>query len=254
MKSGIAPAVRDLGFKGSGGKFRIGRGDFTGWVYVQKSRWNTKAEVEFTFNVGVFYNLAQSHIKGIWGDRIGHLLPDRRDKWWKFDSKESAGTVQEEAIKAVSRYALPAIEVVLENPTMPPTEAELRARALRRPQGRVGAEVAEHLQVVIDLGQRLPAMGSDELHALTLDPDVEIRSRALHELAGRIEEDHNALAIVSEALIHDASSYIRKNVALDLAHVPGHHEFDQPLETATREDDLQVKWAATYAIRIRGRS
>ena len=62
---------------------------------------------------------------------------------------------------------------------------------------------------------------------------------------------HHALAIVSEALIHDANSYVRKNVALDLAHVPGHRELEVPLEVAAQDDDIEVKWAATYAIRIR---
>jgi hypothetical protein len=254
MKSRVAPPMRELGFRGSGGKFRIVRGDFTGWADVQKSRWNTKAEVEFTFNVGVFYNLAQSHIKGIWGDRIGSLLPDRRDKWWKIDSKEASEGVHKEVIEALSRYALPAIEVVLENPTLPPSEAELRARSLRRPRGRVGAQIREHLQVIIELGKRLPVMKSEEVHSLAVDPEVEIRSRALHELVGRIREDDNALAIVSEALIHDASSYVRKNVALDLAHVPGHRELEEPIRAAARDDDIEVRWAATYATRIRARN
>lgn len=46
--------------------------------------------------------------------RIGHLLPDRQDKWWTIDTRASMESVKVEVLDAVldaiRTYALPAIE------------------------------------------------------------------------------------------------------------------------------------------------
>ena len=42
--------------------------------------------------------------------RIGHLLPDRQDKWWTVDTRASMESVKVEVLDAIRTYALPAIE------------------------------------------------------------------------------------------------------------------------------------------------
>jgi len=50
LRNGLAPAMRTLGLKGSGGRFHLARGALKGTFDFQKSVHNTKGLVEFTIN------------------------------------------------------------------------------------------------------------------------------------------------------------------------------------------------------------
>ncbi|GKU84156.1 DUF4304 domain-containing protein [Niallia sp. NCCP-28] len=54
IKDEIAPLFKAKGFKKKGNNFAKMFSDFAWTVNIQSSKWNTKEEVEFTFNTGIF--------------------------------------------------------------------------------------------------------------------------------------------------------------------------------------------------------
>lgn len=53
VKAGLTPILGDLGFKMRGTNFFLERSDVTWLINVQRSRWNSGDESQFTLNVGV---------------------------------------------------------------------------------------------------------------------------------------------------------------------------------------------------------
>lgn len=54
IKDTIAPLLKAKGFKKRGNNFAKILSDFAWVVNIQNSKWNTKEELEFTFNMGIF--------------------------------------------------------------------------------------------------------------------------------------------------------------------------------------------------------
>jgi hypothetical protein len=54
IKDTIAPLFKAKGFKKKGNNFAKTFSDFAWVVNIQNSKWNTKEEIEFTFNTGIF--------------------------------------------------------------------------------------------------------------------------------------------------------------------------------------------------------
>ncbi len=54
IKDEIAPLFKENGFKKKGNNFAKTFSDFAWTVNFQSSKWNTKEEVEFTINTGIF--------------------------------------------------------------------------------------------------------------------------------------------------------------------------------------------------------
>ena len=54
IKESISPLFKAKGFKKRGNNFAKAFSDFAFVVNIQNSKWNTKEEVEFTFNIGIF--------------------------------------------------------------------------------------------------------------------------------------------------------------------------------------------------------
>jgi hypothetical protein len=102
----------------------------THWVLLgfQKSRASNAELVLFTVNVTAVSKRAWIEARSersyvpeqpsanmmygpwAWQQRIGHLLPDRQDKWWTVDTRASMESVKVEVLDAIRTYALPAIE------------------------------------------------------------------------------------------------------------------------------------------------
>jgi hypothetical protein len=128
MRDEIAPELRRMGFKGSGQSFILP--SETHWVLLgfQKSRVSYAEFVLFTVNVTAVSKRAWVEARSersylserpspnsnygpwAWQQRIGHLLPDRQDKWWTIDTRASAESVRIEVLDAIRTYALTAIE------------------------------------------------------------------------------------------------------------------------------------------------
>ena len=105
MKDQVAPALRSIGFKGSGGKFHIALGDYLAHVEAQKSVHNSTSHVEFTWNLDVWH-LPSPEPRGVWSDRLGAPMPTRYDKWWRVDEGISPDEVAQAVVEALEALRL----------------------------------------------------------------------------------------------------------------------------------------------------
>lgn len=124
MREEIAPALRAIGFRGSGSQYA--RPDNAWWLLVgfQKSRSSDARQVRFTVNVAALDKRSWSEARATdpWlpekpspnvnypvGDwiRIGTLLPTRRDRWWAIPAGRSTDTIAAEVVTAIRDHAVP---------------------------------------------------------------------------------------------------------------------------------------------------
>lgn len=125
VKEALSPAFRDLGFKGSGGRYSLPCPDCWALLAIQRSTYSTSTEVRFTINLLVLnkatwaqHQQAQPHLPkhptastfyGTWAPqtRIGQLVPGEGDKWWKLSSERHLKPIADEVVHDVREYALP---------------------------------------------------------------------------------------------------------------------------------------------------
>ena len=82
MREQIAPALPEMGFKGSSGKFTMRRDGAHGGVWFQKDGRSLRRQIPpFTFEVGYWSG----------EERIGSLMPvPGWDTWWELTGSEPA--------------------------------------------------------------------------------------------------------------------------------------------------------------------
>lgn len=118
--SSLGARLTAAGFKRKGSSFYIKRDCNVGILNVQKSRWNTKEQISFTINVGIFCNRIAQFVDGVENDhpcvwdchlkqRIGFLMPDKKDMWWSLTSEEAPG-LREQVASLVSDIAIPYVQ------------------------------------------------------------------------------------------------------------------------------------------------
>ena len=124
LRDWIAPRLRELGFRGSGGTYLLP--DERRWALIgfQKDRYSDARQVRFTVNVAVADRAAweAARAEHPWlpprpsgnthypiGDlvRIGQLLPARVDTWWVVPAAAPTDGVADEVVRAIRDYALP---------------------------------------------------------------------------------------------------------------------------------------------------
>ena len=91
-------------------------------VKLQSGRFNSGDRGSFTFNLSVIFaspsKLMGTKPKATFPndfycaiyERIGLVLPDRRDKWWEFDGQSDLKAIADELIEAWRGYAKPWLE------------------------------------------------------------------------------------------------------------------------------------------------
>ncbi len=129
MRDRVAPALRELGFQGSGQAFTLPAPDHFVILGFQKSANSDRSEVSFTINVSAVSKAAWRRMcdertylpetpspntyycDDAWQQRIGALMPrSDREPWWTVRAGESAESVADEVLNVVRDYAVPAIE------------------------------------------------------------------------------------------------------------------------------------------------
>lgn len=126
LRTRIAPALRELGFTGSGQVFELR--DDTYWVLLgfQRSRYSTADEVEFTVNLTVVSKQdwadfrARTPDVGVrpranaygtgWVRRIADMMPADADPWWVIGSDDDPDTLAATAdnlLDAVTKFVIP---------------------------------------------------------------------------------------------------------------------------------------------------
>ena len=132
----VAPALRHIGFRGSGSNFELPSPSHWALLGFQKSQWSDSDSVTFTANATAVPRDAWASIfaeypqlgdhpganwspapifgdlagRGYWHSRVGMLMPGSADVWWTLSADGAAASrVGQEVIDAIREYALPAI-------------------------------------------------------------------------------------------------------------------------------------------------
>jgi uncharacterized protein DUF4304 len=126
LRSSVAPALRSHGFKGSGQKFELPDDRYWALLGFQKSVSSDKTTVKFTVNLVVVdkseyadARAEQSYLSAKpspnlrggpgWWERIGSVMPEGRDLWWKIVDGVSSDEVSEQVLRAIGEFGIPAI-------------------------------------------------------------------------------------------------------------------------------------------------
>ena len=135
LRDEVAPALRALGFRGSGQNFSLASETHWALLGFQKSAWSHVDGVRFTVNLVVVARDAWAKAReslpelperpganwgispvmesafegGYWNERIGKLMPEGLDHWWDVEAGEDPTPVAQAVVAAVRDYALPAI-------------------------------------------------------------------------------------------------------------------------------------------------
>lgn len=125
LRRHLAPGLRSLGFKGSGQNYLVANGEYWMQLGIQRSSFSDAAGIPFTINVAVadkrkWTDLRSHHPTwpqspnanrfygpAIWQSRIGSLLPEGTDKWWRVQPGTDAEKLATELLVLIRDIALP---------------------------------------------------------------------------------------------------------------------------------------------------
>jgi hypothetical protein len=118
MRDIVGCELRELGFRGSYSRvFWISEGDYDGIVATQKSRYSTKAEVDFTVYLSAVHGPTSATY---WQSQLLGLIPGNRQIWWTVRVGSPAEPVAENVLDEFRRCGWPAIQAALDDPGYPP--------------------------------------------------------------------------------------------------------------------------------------
>jgi len=107
IKTNIAPAMKEAGFKKKGNWFNRQRQEKTDLLNVMSKRWNTKYDVDFTLELYVMPNDKKPiYDKEIASERIGHLKTEK-DNWYNLTPNVDSEKLGQEIEQDISQYVLP---------------------------------------------------------------------------------------------------------------------------------------------------
>jgi hypothetical protein len=125
MKKSFGPALREVGLRGSGGRFELPSDVYWAQLGFQKSAYSDGQEIRFTVNLSVILRdewTQQTEAKpylgarptptnhyGSWADqaRIGTRTPEGADKWWRIVRGVASDDVRDDALHDLLTYAVP---------------------------------------------------------------------------------------------------------------------------------------------------
>jgi hypothetical protein len=125
VKDVLSPGFRDLGLKGSGGRYALAAPGFWALMSLQKSVYSDATAIQFTVNLLAANMeawdaaraerpyLPQRPAAGVvYGEptawtRIGTLTPEGADKWWRIHAEVDQAEVTAEVLHDVREFALP---------------------------------------------------------------------------------------------------------------------------------------------------
>jgi hypothetical protein len=125
IKDSVSPTMRKNGLIGSGGRYSIKSESHWALVGFQKSWYSDKSEVRFTINLlcvrrdawetmvaerphfGSTPSALVLYSDAVPQMRIGHLLEDQSDKWWRVYPGQDMATVGDDVIASMVDYGLP---------------------------------------------------------------------------------------------------------------------------------------------------
>lgn len=135
IKDTISPALRELGFKGSGGRYSLDSAESWSLLGFQKSAYSDAAHIQFTINLAVVQIAAWNELRvefpyfpekpsaqlgtGRVGSmkRIAFLKPGvTTDEWYSLVADADPAEVVEQVLQDVREYGLPWLKQTMANP------------------------------------------------------------------------------------------------------------------------------------------
>lgn len=121
----LGALLRASGFTRSGNRFHMRPDKNWGLIAFQKSRKSNAQEILFTVNLGIcsheltrFFSAERLDKRPSiedcqWRERIGFLLPERQDRWWRIQTGDPLEPLVAELRHGLVRVAIPSIEMHL---------------------------------------------------------------------------------------------------------------------------------------------
>ncbi len=242
MRTEIAPALRQVGFTGTFRDFKMASGDYRGYVYAQKSRHSTRASVDFRIMIGARPCISEM--------QLGALMPeqDRPDTaWWQVQAGRPTAAVAEAVLRAIRRYAIPALRAALDDPGRTAGSSVRWTRTFPRLDDRApdGLGVEPGAWYVRPKGTALDA----RLASLASDDPVD-RLNAVIAIGEDGIGDRRAIAALLDRLEREPGQRTRRLIAsVCLLPVSRDPEVRMALsEAAEADEDVEVRWAARFAL------
>ncbi|SFD59710.1 protein of unknown function [Actinopolyspora alba] len=133
LRDDVAPALRELGLKGSGKRYRLPSREYLAEIGIQSSLSSSSEWLKFTVNVSVIHRAGYKELRESrthlperpspntmystscqWQQRLGKLV-DGQDRWWVLDAEgESRQEVAADLVAAVRDAGLPALRARIE--------------------------------------------------------------------------------------------------------------------------------------------
>lgn len=129
VRIGLAPFLKEQGFTRKSRTLYKTVGEAIQIVNVQANKWNKGSHGSFTVNLGVYFRTIGELTDGRVTDlpkpgqftastRLGQLLPNPRDKWWKlrpkrwweFSDRFTPDNAATQVVDALRRHGLPWLE------------------------------------------------------------------------------------------------------------------------------------------------
>jgi Domain of unknown function (DUF4304) len=138
LRDQIAPALRKMGFKGSGNNYEMFRDEYRVLIQLQRSKFSTRDSVPFDANVSVVHPATielfskenerarqqgkELEIGGGYSNRLNNLAGRNAYGFpWIVTPDEPSEPVADDFIECVRRYFLPVIEDEIRRPLPSPT-------------------------------------------------------------------------------------------------------------------------------------
>lgn len=123
LRGDIAPALRQLGMKGSGRNYVLPNPDHHLLVGFQGDRYNTADDVRFTVNLAViskhdweqgwqpWWGKPSATMQGPVGTylRLGLFMPEQDDVWWELSPGTDVAALAAEVVQAIQQFGIPGL-------------------------------------------------------------------------------------------------------------------------------------------------
>jgi hypothetical protein len=127
LKERVAPALREMGFKGSGQHYHQPVPGHYALLGFQKMRFGTRHDVRFTINLlacaydewtalvesnphyGPKPLLGAHYEEPVWSERVGFLMPEPHDHWWHVLDDTDTEALGDEVVAVLREYGVPAL-------------------------------------------------------------------------------------------------------------------------------------------------
>lgn len=253
MRNIIAPALRDLGFKGSVTRgFRCTNGVYTGGFWTQKSRYSTKEKVEFWVHLSAVHEPTGS---SYWNMQLHALIPRNESfSHWTVRAGRPVEPVAANLLRVFRRYGWTAIQAAIDSPGYPPDPDITWARSFpAEPTPAASAASQPNFGPGLTWLVHRATHQDDDVFADLADSDAIVRTEAAVTIGLEELGDSRAVPALLNRLEFDPSANVRERAALALGRAADRSEVRDAFRAAAAQDeDVQVRWAARYGLRLAG--